>query len=165
MDYKNYDENKSLALLLDKSRRYLGTNLQRIFKIYGFDITVEQWMILLVLWKQNGQTQQEIANKIGKDKATISPQLDGLEKRDLIMRFQDKNDNRRNIVCLTQKGKSLEDDLIPLGFANSAIARYGIPEEDMKTCLEVLFKICENLEEGNDLLKPTGIQNLKIVKL
>ena len=160
MDYKNFDENQSLAMLLDKSHRSLGINLQRIFKIYGFDITVEQWMILLVLWKENGQTQQKIANIIGKDKGTISPQLDGLEKRDLIMRFQDKNDKRRNVVCLTRKGKDLENDLIPLGFANIKIARYGIPEEDMKTCMEVLRKVCKNLEEGNGLLKQAGFQPL-----
>ena len=165
MDYKNFDENQSLVMLLDKSTRSLGTNLQRIFKMYGFDITVEQWMILLVLWKQNGQTQQEIANIIGKDKGTISPQLDGLEKRDLIMRFQDKNDKRRNVVCLTQKGKVLEDDLIPLGFANTKIAQYGIPEEDLKTCLDVLRKVCKNLKEGNGLLKQVGIQHLEDIKL
>ena len=165
MDYKSFDENQSLVMLLDKSTRSLGTNLQRIFKIYGFGITVEQWMILLVLWKQNGQTQQEIANIIGKDKGTISPQLDGLEKRDLIMRFQDKNDRRRNVVCLTQKGKVLEDDLIPLGFVNTKIAQHDIPEEDLKTCLEVLRKVCKNLKEGNGLLKQVEIPSRKDVKL
>jgi DNA-binding MarR family transcriptional regulator len=165
MDYKNFDENQSLVMLLDRSNRSLGINLQRIFNLYGFDISVEQWMILLVLWKQNGQTQKEIANIIGKDKGTVSPQLDGLEKRDLIMRFQDKNDKRCNVVCLTQKGKDLENDLIPLGFANTKIARYGISEEDLKTCLEVLRKVCKNLEEGNGLLKQVGSQHLKNVKL
>ena len=165
MDYNNFDENQSLVMLLDKSTRSLGTNLQRIFKICGFDITVEQWMILLVLWKQNGQTQQEIANRVGKDKGTISPQLDGLEKRDLIMRLQDKNDKRRNVVCLTQKGKDMEKDLIPLGFANTKIAQHDIPEEDLKTCLEVLRKVCKNLEAGNGLLKQVGSQHLKDVKL
>ena len=165
MDYNSFDENESLAMLLDKSHRSLGINLQRIFKAYGFDITVEQWMILLVLWKQNGQTQQQIANIIGKDKGTVSPQLDGLEKRELIMRLQDKNDKRRNVVCLTQKGKDLEDELSPLGFANIEIARYGIPEEDMKTCMEVLRKVCKNLEEGNGLVKQVGNRHLKDVKL
>ena len=161
MDFQAFDENQSLAMLLDKSHRSLGINLQRIFKGCGFDITVEQWMILLVLWKQNGQTQQDIANIIGKDKGTISPQLDGLEKRYLIMRLQDKNDKRRNVVCLTQKGKDLENDLIPLGFANIKIAQYGIPEEDLKTCIEVLQKVCKNFEEGNALAEKIGIQPFK----
>jgi len=80
-------------MLVDRSTRDLGVSLQRIFKNNGFDITVEQWMILLLLWKKNGRTQQEIANIIGKDKGTISPQIDGLEKRELIMRMQDQNDN------------------------------------------------------------------------
>lgn len=161
MDYKNFDENQSLVMLLDKSNRSLLTNLQRIFKRYGFDITVEQWMILLVLWKQNGRPQQEIADIMGKDKGTVSPQLDGLEKRDLIMRFQDKNDKRCNVVCLTQRGKDLESDLIPLGFANIKIAQHGIPEEDLKTCLEVLRKVCRNLEEGDVLAERLGIKPCK----
>jgi DNA-binding MarR family transcriptional regulator len=165
MDYKNFDENESLAMLLDKSHRSLGNNLQRIFKIYGFDITVEQWMILLVLWKDNGQTQKQIASIIGKDKGTISPQLDGLEKRELIMRLQDKNDKRRNVVCLTQKGKDLENELIPLGYANINIAQYGIAEEDMKTCMKVLRNICSNLEEGNVLIKQVGIQRPELAKI
>lgn len=161
MDFQAFDENQSLAMLLDKSHRSLGINLQRIFKRCGFDITVEQWMILLVLWKQNGQTQQDIANIIGKDKGTISPQLDGLEKRYLIMRLQDKNDKRRNVVCLTKKGKDLESDLIPLGFANIKIAQYGIPEKDLKTCTEVLQKVCKNFEEGNVLAEKIGIKPFK----
>lgn len=55
MDYRNFDENESLAMLLDRSTRDLGISLQRIFKDNGFDITVEQWMILLLLWKKNGR--------------------------------------------------------------------------------------------------------------
>jgi len=161
MDYRNFDENESLAMLLDRSTRDLGISLQRIFKDNGFDITVEQWMILLLLWKKNGRTQQEIANIIGKDKGTISPQIDGLQKRDLNMRMQDQNDKRHNLICLTRKGREMEDKLVPLGFANIEIAQYGITEEDMKTCKEVLRRICRNLEEGNAVSQELGIQHLK----
>jgi len=161
MDYRNFNENESLAMLLDRSTRDLGVCLQRIFKNNGFDITVEQWMILLLLWKKNGRTQQEIANSIGKDKGTISPQIDGLEKRDLIMRMQDQNDKRHNLICLTRKGREMEDKLVPLGFANIEIAQYGITEEDMKTCKEVLRRICRNLEEGNAVSQELGIQHIK----
>ena len=148
-DYKNFNENDSLVMLLDRSTRYVGINLQRIFKYRGFDITVEQWMILLLLWKQNSRTQQEIANRIGKDKGTISPQIDGLEKRRLIVRVQDDQDKRCNWIRLTRKGKALEDKLVPLGFANMEIAQHGITEEDLKTCRAVLQRVCRNFEEGN----------------
>lgn len=148
-NYKNFKENDSLVMLLDRSTRYVGINLQRIFKYKGFDITVEQWMILLLLWSQNGRTQQEIADLIGKDKGTISPQIDGLEKRGLIVRIQDDQDKRRKWIRLTRKGHALENKLVPLGFANMEIAQHGIPEKDLNTCKEVLQQVCRNFAEGN----------------
>jgi len=161
-DYKNFNQNESLVMLLDRSTRNMGINLQRIFKSSGFDITVEQWMILLLLWKHDGRNQQEIANMIGKDKGTISPQIDGLEKRKLIVRLRNKNDKRHNSVCLTQKGKDLEERLVPLGFINVEIAQQGIPDEDLKICKEVLRRICRNFEEGN--AGPAKSRELKKVK-
>lgn len=148
-DYKKFNENDSLVMLLDRSTRYVGINLQRIFKHKGFDITVEQWMILLLLWSRNGRTQQEIADRVGKDKGTISPQIDGLQKRGLIVRVQDEQDRRCKWIRLTRKGKALEDKLVPLGFANMEIAQQGIPDEDLKTCRAVLQRVCRNFEEGN----------------
>jgi len=160
-DYKNFNENDSLVMLLDRSTRCMGINLQRIFKNKGFDITVEQWMILLLLWSRNGRTQQEIADRIGKDKGTISPQIDGLEKRRLIVRVQDDQDKRRNWIRLTRKGKALEEKLVPLGFANMAIAQQGIPEEDLKICRSVLQQVCRNFEESNAASEKPRTPNIK----
>lgn len=165
MDYKNFNENESLAMLLDRSTRNVGINLQRIFKSKGFDITVEQWMILLLLWQQNGRNQQEIADIIGKDKGTISPQIDGLEKRGLIVRMRNKHDKRRNSIRLTRKGRELEKHLVPLGFINIEIAQQGIPEEDLKICKEVLRKICKNFEAGNASIEGLEVPDLKKASL
>lgn len=148
MDFDNFNENRSLPLLLDRSNRLLTKNLRRIFASRGYTITAEQWMILLLLWQKNGRSQQEIADCIGKDKSTVSPQIDGLEKRNLILRVPDRKDNRRNFVWLTRKGKTLEDALIPLGFANIELAQDGISEMDLNTCKRVLRTICGNLEQA-----------------
>jgi len=148
MDFQTFDENQSLAMLLDRATRFMGNNLRRIFVRNDFDITVEQWMILLLLWKENGQTQQQIANSIGKDKGTISPQIDGLEKRNIIVRIPDHNDKRQNLIYLTNKGKQLEEMLIPLGYENMQVAQCGIREEDLQVCKEVLRRVCENLKNG-----------------
>jgi len=148
MDFQTFDENQSLAMLLDRATRFMGNNLRRIFIRNDFDITVEQWMILLLLWKENGQTQQQIANSIGKDKGTISPQIDGLEKRNIIVRIPDQNDKRQNLIYLTNKGKQLEEMLIPLGYENMQVAQRGISVEDLRVCKEVLCKVCENLKNG-----------------
>ena len=140
--------NQSLAMLLDRARRLLGTSLQRLFTASGFDITVEQWMILLLLWKQDGLTQRQITGTIGKDKGTISPQLDGLERRGLVTRDTDPGDKRRRVVSLTAQGRALEQDLVPLGFANVRIASRDIPAAELATCKKVLCRVCNNLAWG-----------------
>ena len=156
MDYRTFDPGKSLALLLDRVNRAMCTNLRRLFKDGGFDVTAEQWMILLLLWQHNGRPQQEIADIVCKNKGTISPQIDGLVRRNLIVRVPDQHDRRRNHVWLTQRGKELEAQLVPLGFANMDVARQGIDPQEMEICKGVLQRICRNFETGGDAVEASS---------
>ena len=65
-------------------------------------------MIMLLLWKENGQFQQQLADGSYKDKTTLTRQIDGLEKRNLIVRVPDKIDRRQKRGYLTNKGKRFE---------------------------------------------------------
>ena len=79
MDYTTeFNPNNSLSYLLDKTARAQLCHLQNIFTKANHDITVEQWMILLLLWKENGQFQQQLADVMCKDKTTLTRQIDGL---------------------------------------------------------------------------------------
>lgn len=149
MDYANFDPEDSLAMLLDRANRSIANNLQRIFAAGGYDITVEQWMILLLLWMNNGLSQQQIAQGTGKDKGTISPQIDALEQKSLLVRVPDPTDKRRNLIYLTQAGKQLENELVPLGIQNMQQAQTGIAPEDMQTCKRVLRTLSGNLTAGS----------------
>jgi DNA-binding MarR family transcriptional regulator len=144
----NFDPEQSLAMLLDRANRCIVNNLQRIFAASGHDITVEQWMILLLLWMHNGLSQQQIVQGTGKDKGTISPQIDALEKKNLLVRVPDPTDKRRNLLYLTRTGKNLEHELVPLGIQNIQQAQAGIPEDDMQTCKRVLRTLSKNLSAG-----------------
>ena len=145
MDLQNFDPENSLATLLNKTTRALSTRLQSLFTNAGIDVTSEQWMILLLLWQQDGRPAHQIADIIGKDKAAVTRLIDGLEKRKLVVRVSDNEDRRQKKVCLTSDGRAMEEKLIPLGLFNMKTGMQGLGEEEIETCREVLRKLYSNL--------------------
>lgn len=145
MDFNKFDPNDSLATLLNKTTRALSTRLQSIFTHAGFDVTSEQWMILILLWGEDGRSPYQIADIIGKDRAAVTRLIDGLEKRNLVVRVNDKKDRRQKQVYLTSQGREMEQNLIPLGLSNIKHAQTGISSKELETCKEVLRKIFKNL--------------------
>ncbi len=51
-------EKDPLAILIDMVRRSLLLRLQNKFNNAGYDITSEQWMLLHLLWQEEGRSQQ-----------------------------------------------------------------------------------------------------------
>jgi len=145
MDLQKFDPNDSLATLLNKTTRSLSTRLQSIFTQAGFDVTSEQWMILILLWGEDGRSPYQIADIIGKDRAAVTRLIDGLERRNLVARISDKKDKRQKTVYLTAQGKAMEQNLIPLGLSNIKQAQAGINAKELEVCKEVLRKIYKNL--------------------
>ena len=145
MDLKSFDPENSLATLLNKTTRALSTRLQSLFTSAGIDVTSEQWMILLLLWQQDGRSAHQIADIIGKDKAAVTRLIDRLEKRKLVVRVSDTADRRQKKVCLTPDGRAIQEKLIPLGISNMQKGMQGLEEEEIETCKAVLRKLYTNL--------------------
>ena len=145
MDPEKFDSDKSMANWLNKSTRALSTRLQNVFTKSGFDVTAEQWMLLLILWQKDGRFAFQMADIISKDRAAVTRLLDGLEKRKLIVRKKNHLDSRHKEIYLTPKGKALKDELIPIGVANMQKALDGLSKEEIESTLAVLRKIYRNL--------------------
>ena len=145
MDFEIFDPDNTLSTLLNKTTRALSTRLQAIFTKAGFDVTPEQWMILLLLWEHDGRLPFQIADVIGKDRAAITRLIDGLERRKLVVRIKDQTNQRQKKIFLTAKGKSLKEHLIPLGISNIQQAQRGLSSAEIETCKAVLKKIYCNL--------------------
>jgi len=147
MKKQNYERETALVWQMDKARRKIANRFQGIINQHGLEITVEQWMVLTILWESNGLVQQHLADTIHKDKTTITRLIDGLEKRNLIVRVPDKTDRRQKMIYLTEKGKKLEDKLLPLNLENLHYALRDIEPEHLKLCEDVLRKINNNLDQ------------------
>jgi len=130
---------------VNKSARLMTQRLAYHFKSNNYDVTTEQWRLLLYLWREDGQTQNSLAQCTGKDEPSVSRIINNMEKHNLVVRTQHPHDRRTNLIFLTEKGKSLRDPLMALGQKVNAEITQGISSEDLTVCMKVLDKVLDNL--------------------
>jgi len=70
-------------------------------------LTPAQFSVLILLEKNPGRNQTEIANTLGILRPNFVAMLDGLESRDLCTRMRSTNDRRSHILVLTDKGRAV----------------------------------------------------------
>lgn len=146
----------SLGFLVGTAGRYLSNSVQRTFSEHGFNVTTEHWTILVQLWNQDGLTQLELAERIGKDQASVSRLIQNMLNRDLIYRRKDAVDARCKRIFLTEIGKEQQEKLMDLVTETLVKATAGITEEDVATTKRVLKIIASKnittnwIYEGSD---------------
>ena len=124
----------------------IGARLRRLSRVVDiefrqqlsdYDITENQMTILFVLKKTKEIEQGKIGSFLVLQRSTVSRNLRLLEKQGLIKKTQDY----RPIVKLTQKGKRLVEELIPLweNIMDHLLEKIG------KKGMKSLFKLEEKL--------------------
>ncbi len=99
------------------------------------------------LGRKNGQSQQELAGTTCKDKTSVTRLIDGLEKRNLVVRTPDKVDRRQKLIYLTKKGKEFQQKLLYIVKKTLDEAQQTIPFKDIEICKKVLCRVYENLTD------------------
>ncbi|MEO8319504.1 MAG: MarR family transcriptional regulator [Bradyrhizobium sp.] len=107
---------ENAALQLGELSELLGYSLKRaqlkVFEdflrcVAPLQLTPAQFSVLLLLDKNPGRNQTEIANTLGILRPNFVAMLDGLESRDLCARMRSANDRRSHILVLTDKGRAV----------------------------------------------------------
>jgi DNA-binding MarR family transcriptional regulator len=71
-------------------------------------LTYPQYLVMLVLWEDDGLGVGEIGERLALDSGTLSPLLRRLEDGGLIQRRRQAADERRVTIHLTDAGRALE---------------------------------------------------------
>lgn len=71
-------------------------------------LTYPQYLVLLVLWEQDGLTVSELGERLFLDSGTLTPLLKRLETAGLVSRLRDTQDERRVLVRLSAAGRELK---------------------------------------------------------
>ena len=81
-----YNIEASLGSIVRRAERAMINRLNQKFNSSGYDITTEQYRVLVTLWNNDGQKQQELAEATYKNKTTLTRLINNLEKRNLVVR-------------------------------------------------------------------------------
>lgn len=73
-------------------------------------ITYPQYLVLMILWEEDAVPVNDIAKKLILNTNTVTPLLKRMEQQDLLKRVRSKEDERKVIVQLTDKGKQLQEE-------------------------------------------------------
>jgi len=70
-------------------------------------LTYPQYLVMVVLWEQEGLGIKDIAQRLQQDSGSITPLVKRLEAEGYLVRSRDPNDERNRVLTLTQAGKDL----------------------------------------------------------
>lgn len=136
-----------LGLAMSEMKSRLRQKIRNSINEYDPDLSFELIEILGLLSRNDGINQQEIGNKVSKDKSSITYLINSLVKRDLVERTADKNDRRNKQIFLTPKGKQIVETVYPWALNLYKKAVDGIDEAEVSKALLLVKKMTANLEE------------------
>lgn len=110
----------------------------------GYDLNMEDWIVLVHLWEQDGQNQARLGQFAGRHKTAVTRAIDHLEELNYVLRVPDQTDRRNKLIYLTNAGKELEEALCPLAEQIHQEALAGISEQEIAMLHKTLRKILVN---------------------
>jgi len=134
-----------LFYTIDKSIKSYKQFAQKRLKEAGFTITVDQWLVLKAIEENNKVTQQQIAERVFKDVASITRIIELLVQKKYLERYFHSTDRRRFELSLTEEGKDVLQKLQPYINANRDTALAGLTDADINKVQAVLSRIILNV--------------------
>ncbi len=143
-DPGSLDEN--IIFQIGETSRLFHKRVTAIFAERGFNVTVEQFGVLALLWYKEGVKQQDIADGLKRNKTTITRIVEKMINSNLIVKVPDQLDKRNKLIFLTQKGKSLQREMVEASGLIYYQTLNNISSKDIEKCLVILKQMMKNLQ-------------------
>jgi MarR family transcriptional regulator, organic hydroperoxide resistance regulator len=104
-------------------------------------VTYTQWIIIVALWEQDGQSVKSLGDKLFLESNTLTPILKKLESLGFLTRQRDPADERQVIVSLTPAGKALREK----GAQRTLVAATGLAPEEFAATQKTVTRVRDNL--------------------
>ncbi len=102
------------ALLLDNQLCFAlysaSLAMTKLYKplLASLGLTYPQYLVMLVLWEQDGLTVSTLGERLCLDSGTLTPLLKRMEQSGLLARQRAADDERKVVVTLTATGRTLK---------------------------------------------------------
>lgn len=109
------------------------------------DLTYPQYLVMMVLWEEDGLAVSHIGEKLFLDSGTLTPVLKRLENKGFINRIRNKEDERVVQLFLTENGKNLRQQAC--GIPEKLLEQIHVQIEDLKNFKETLNQLINNIKK------------------
>lgn len=133
----------SIEQAIKEYRKVSQKNVSKIVK----DITIDQCLVLMILNKDAKISQNELANLIFKDNASITRMIELMVKKEYLNRTIHNKDRRKFNLEITEKGKKTLELIQPIIKINRESALNGLSLEEINFLDKTLNKIITNCKK------------------
>lgn len=134
---------QQLILTADRMNKQLYSRLGQRLGVHR-----SQHMVLMYLSRPDViASQKEIADIFEISPPAVAMLLKRLEKNGYIMRESSPEDNRCNIITLTEKGRKIAEETKQMGDACNSVAYTNFSDEEIDTFINLMEKIQGNLKK------------------
>jgi len=110
-------------------------------------ITYTQYLVMLVLWEEDGVAVGKIAEKLQLDSATLTPLLKKLEVAGFVTRTRNKMDERIVEIKLTAKGNALQDEIANV--QKGVACKTGLDDAEFESLRLSLHALAKKMNDEN----------------
>lgn len=118
---------------------------QLLSVIQPHDIDYNEWIVLRLLWKQDGHTQKALCELTATRQSSMVATLKKLSNKGLIKTVADSEDARSKHIFLTESALALKDELLDYSIAYMDQTLAGLTPkeiEQLKTMLKTIRTNC-----------------------
>jgi MarR family transcriptional regulator, transcriptional regulator for hemolysin len=133
---------------LEKTVKTYRQYFQNQLKTHGFDITLDQWLILNTLIEHPAISQNEVAEKVFKDKASVARIIELLVQNGYLTRAIHPTNRRMFQLTVTEKGMETVEKLKDLVQIFRTNALTGISPDVLNDIQNVMKNIVVNCKNA-----------------
>jgi MarR family transcriptional regulator, organic hydroperoxide resistance regulator len=135
---------RSVGYLVRQTHRAFTRALQA--RIAPRGVSIGMWFFLRALWQEDGISQRELSQRVGMMEPTTASALTNMERKGLVRRIRNRTDRRIVNVFLTERGRALQRELLPLAAEVNEVALRGVSVNEVAQLRALLAKLRTRLD-------------------
>ena len=149
--------------VIEESRGYLVNRVARSIahqlaeEIRPAGVAIGQWAVLMFLWARDGMSQADLSRVVAIEPPTMVRTFDRMVRDGLVTRIADPSDGRVSRIHLTDRGRSLRDELVPKAMTVNATTLGSLSTSEGRALRRLLVKLLEGTGDSTSKVRRTNL--------
>lgn len=142
----HYSPEESSGYMIYRASRLLRYRAAQYFQENGYDISPEQWAILMQIHDKERPALSDLVEPAIGDHPNVTRLVSGLERMRFVTKETNPDDKRSNIVVVTSAGQKFIGKALPGLLERKEEAFAGLDRHDLEILTTILNTLISGLE-------------------